>query len=140
MAQIQHADPTGMGPPLGLYSQLVHVRNAGLVFVSGQVSIDADGTFVGLGDVARQTSQILHNIGVALEYLSQPWDSLVKLTTYLTSPDDYSAFSEARKLFFHELYPAGRFPTHTLLVVEALSAPHHLVEIDAVIAMSEERS
>jgi enamine deaminase RidA (YjgF/YER057c/UK114 family) len=113
------------------------VRSAGLAFVSGQVSIGPDGVFVGEGDVELQTGQILHNIGMALEHLGQPWESLVKLTTYLTSKDDYPKFAKARRAFFDTHYPGGRYPTHTLLVVDALSAPQHLVELEAVIAVAE---
>ena len=134
MRQIEHHNPAAMGPPQGLYSQIIHVRSAGLAFVSGQVSIQADGTFVGEGDPERQTLQILHNLEAALQYFGQPWASLVKLTTYLTSSDHYSAFARARKSFFDAYFPDGRYPTHTLLVVDALSAPQHLVELEAVIA------
>jgi enamine deaminase RidA (YjgF/YER057c/UK114 family) len=92
---------------------------------------------VGEGDVEGQTTQILHNVGQALEFLGQDWGSLVKLTTYLTSVDHYPAFAKARAAWFDAHYPDGRYPTHTLLVVEALSAPHHLVELEAVIAVAE---
>ncbi|TRW47570.1 RidA family protein [Georgenia yuyongxinii] len=137
MTQIEHIDPATMGPAQGLYTQLIHVRSGGLVFVSGQVAIGPDGSFVGEGDVERQTRQILENIGAALAHVGQGWEALVKLTTYLTSASDYPAFAAARKDFFDTHYPEGRYPTHTLLVVDALSAPHHLVELEAVIAVPE---
>lgn len=137
MTQLEHLNPTAMGPSQGLYTQLIHVRSGGLVFVSGQVAIAPDGTFVGEGDAAEQTRQILANIDAALAHLGQGWGSVIKLTTYLTSSDDYPAFARARQEHFDLHFPDGGYPTHTLLVVQALSAPHHLVELEAIIAVPE---
>lgn len=135
MTQVHKVNPPAMGPSQGLYSQVVTAPAAGLAFVSGQVSIDRDGNFVGEGDPGAQTTQILRNIGAALQHFGRSWESLVKLTTYLTSADYYPAFATARSAFFAEHYPDGDFPGHTLLVVDALSAPHHLVELEAILAV-----
>lgn len=135
MTQVTKVNPPAMGPSQGLYSQIVTMPEIGLAFVSGQVSIDRDGTFVGEGDPKAQTTQILRNIGAALEHYGRDWGSLVKLTTYLTSAEHYPAFAAARGEFFAEHFPDGDFPGHTLLVVDALSAPQHLVELEAVIAV-----
>jgi 2-iminobutanoate/2-iminopropanoate deaminase len=139
MAGTQFLNPPEMGPSQGLYSQIVHHPESSLAFVSGQVSIDSSGTFVGEGDVARQTEQIFKNIGAALASLGEEWTSVLKLTTYLTSSDDFPAFAATRKRLFESYYPDGRYPSHTLLVVSALSAPHHLVELEAVVAHSTSR-
>ena len=136
MAGTQFLNPPEMGPSQGLYSQIVHHQESSLAFVSGQVAIDNRGTFVGEGDVAKQTEQIFKNIGAALASLDEDWASVLKLTTYLTSPDDFPAFAATRKQLFESYYPDGRYPGHTLLVVSALSAPLHLVELEAVVAHS----
>jgi enamine deaminase RidA (YjgF/YER057c/UK114 family) len=136
MAGTQFLNPPEMGPSQGLYSQIVHHQPSSLAFVSGQVAIDEGGTFVGEGDVAAQTEQIFKNIGAALASLGEEWASVLKLTTYLTSADHFPAFAATRKRLFQSYYPDGRFPGHTLLVVSALSAPLHLVEVEAIVAHS----
>jgi 2-iminobutanoate/2-iminopropanoate deaminase len=136
MAGTQFLNPPEMGPSQGLYSQIVHHHESSLAFVSGQVAIDSEGMFVGEGDVAQQTEQIFKNIGAALASLGEEWASVLKLTTYLTSFDDFPAFATTRKRLFESYYPDGRFPGHTLLVVSALSAPLHLVEVEAIVAHS----
>lgn len=129
-------NPAQMGPSQGLYSQIVRHKQSGQAFISGQVAIDADGTFVGEGDAGKQTEQIFRNIGAALESLGEDWSSVIKITTYLTSAGDFPAFAATRKRLFESFYPEGRYPAHTLLVVSALSAPHHLVELEAVVSNS----
>ncbi|TAM66946.1 MAG: RidA family protein [Microbacteriaceae bacterium] len=136
MAGIRHVNPPEMGPPLGLYSQIVIHEASCQAFVAGQVAIDSSGEFIGQGDVGLQTEQILKNIGAALASLGEDWSSVISLTTYLTSAEDFPEFARTRKRLFASYFPDAAFPAHTLLVVSALSAPHHLVELDAVVSYS----
>lgn len=126
-------NPDAMGPSQGLYSQIVVTGS--LAFVAGQVSIDKDGSFLGRGDAYIQTKQILLNLDAAIMSLGETWGSVVRLTTYLTSETYIPDFGKARKELFDRVYSAGDYPAHTLMVVKALSAPDHLVELDAVIAL-----
>lgn len=121
-----------MAQPLGLYSQASRDTHSGLIFVAGQVALAPDGSFVGEGDLARQARQTFSNIGAALHGAGADWKDLLRLTTYLTRSEDYGAFREIRNEIFNELFPDGRYPPHTLLVVAALSAPEHLIEVDAI--------
>ena len=47
--------------PLGAYSQAVRVKGGELLFVAGEVSLDAAGNLIGAGDVAVQTRQVFHD-------------------------------------------------------------------------------
>ena len=47
-------NPTGVCLPQGLYSHAARVKASELVFVAGQVGVDADGRPVGVGDVGAQ--------------------------------------------------------------------------------------
>jgi hypothetical protein len=38
------------------------------IYISGQVSIDEGGTLVGAGDLAAQTTQAMHNVGLAFAH------------------------------------------------------------------------
>jgi enamine deaminase RidA (YjgF/YER057c/UK114 family) len=53
-------NPATLAPPvMGLYSQIAIAPNAHLAFIAGQVAIDRQGEFVGLGDHALQARQCL---------------------------------------------------------------------------------
>src|SRR5207244_4348962 len=60
------------------------LRVGQLVFVSGSVSVDADGNLVGAGDLAAQTRQTLANIGRLLEAAGCGWEHVAQLTYYLS--------------------------------------------------------
>jgi enamine deaminase RidA (YjgF/YER057c/UK114 family) len=57
----------------------------------------------------------------------------VQLTTYLTSADSIPAFMNARAALFPKLYPDGKCPPNTLLIIDRLVKPEFLIEV-AVIA------
>ena len=46
---------------LGLYSQAVKSNKDELIFISGQVGVDINGTLVGKNDVFKQTVQTFRN-------------------------------------------------------------------------------
>lgn len=139
MAGTEYLNPAEMGPSQGLYSQIVLHAASGQAFLSGQVAIDSTGDFVGEGDFEAQTEQIFANIGTALASLGEDWSSVIKLTTFLTSADGLPGFAAARRRLFDSVYPDGLYPAHTLMIVSALSAPHHLVELEAVVSHSGSR-
>jgi enamine deaminase RidA (YjgF/YER057c/UK114 family) len=122
-----------------MYSQLAEVPAAGLIFLSGQVANDRDAGFVGVGDAEAQTRQVFRNIGDLLHAAGAGWGSVVRFTTYLTSAEDFPAFVRARTELFADVYPDGRYPGHTLLIVAGLSNPDHLVEVDTVAVRAQGR-
>jgi enamine deaminase RidA (YjgF/YER057c/UK114 family) len=129
---IDHIQPSGLAPALGQYAQVTHDPISGIVFVAGQVAIDPDGQMVGVGDVAAQTERTFENIRVALEGAGSSLGDTLKLMTYLVDPAHLPAFRETRTRLFAEYFPDGRYPAHTLVIVAGLSAPEHLIEIEAV--------
>lgn len=74
------------------------------------------------------------NIQAALDALGEGWASVLSLTTCLTSRDSMPAFREVRQRLFASYFPDGEYPAHTLLLVDGLGSPDHMVEIEAVIA------
>jgi 2-iminobutanoate/2-iminopropanoate deaminase len=78
--------------PRGPYSQAV--RAGGLVFVAGQLPLDADGGLVGEGDIAAQTGAVLANMAAILAAAGSSLDRVVKTTVFLTSLDDFAGMNE----------------------------------------------
>ena len=97
------------------------------VYVSGMVSMDADGNVVGEGDVQRQTQQVLENVRAVLEAAGGTLRDIVKVTVFIRDMDDFDAIHEVRRRYFEEPYPAS-----SMVEVSALIHPSLLVEIEAV--------
>ena len=59
--------PDGVAPPGGKYTHAIRDRGGELLFISGQVAIDAAGDFVGKDDVVTQPRQVFENLGNVLK-------------------------------------------------------------------------
>src|SRR5579862_2334076 len=60
-------NPPGVAKPIrGYYSNSVRVAAGPLLFIAGQVALDAEGRVVGKGDVRAQTVQVLENMRAIL--------------------------------------------------------------------------
>lgn len=88
--------------PAGPYSQ--GIVSGPFVFVAGQGPTDpATGAVAdGVGD---QTRQVLRNLSAILEEAGSSLDDVVKVTAHLSTLDDFPAFNDAYREFFHEPYP-----------------------------------
>ena len=121
--------------PLGAYSQAIRVRAGELLYVAGQVGIDANGNLAGDGSIAAQTRQTYENLGHILNAAGASFSDVVEFTTYLVGRDTVQPFMEARAALFPALFPNGDYPPNTLLVIEGLVREEFLVEIKAVAAL-----
>ena len=127
--------PEGVAPPGGKYTHAIRVRGGELLFISGQVAIDPAGGVVGENDAAAQTRQVFANIGNVLKTAGGSFDDVVELMCYIVGRDSVPGYMEARAAIFEEIYPAGNYPTATLLVIEGLADERFLVEVSAVAAL-----
>ncbi len=113
--------PKAIGP----YSQAIATND--LVFVSGQLGIDASsGEFKGT-DIHSQTTQSMENIKAILKEAGLEMDSVVKTTILLKSLDDFSVVNEIYGSYFKEPYPAratfqvAKLPKDALVEIEAIA-------------------
>ena len=121
--------------PLGAYSLGMRVRAGELVYVAGQVGVDAAGNLAGEGDVASQTRQVFENIGQILNAAGATFSDVVEFTTYLVGRDSIEPFIAARSEIFPTIFPDQDYPPNTLLVIDSLVREEFLVEIKAVAAL-----
>ena len=124
--------PKGDGKPIGMYSAGFDVDAGRLVFVAGQVAMDATGRVVGEGDVAAQAAQVYRNLEAILGEAGCGWRDVVKFTTFLTRHEDFGPFGEWRKQEYARLFPDGVYPPNTGVVVQALARPGLLLEVEAI--------
>lgn len=113
-----------------------------IVHLSGQVSIDADGTVLGKGDIALQTKTTFENVRSVLENAGSGLEQLVKLNTYLVYrgneedfPTFWSEMNAARLEFIPDPAPAA-----TAMLVAGLAHPDFLIEIDGIATIRETRT
>ncbi|GAA7443403.1 RidA family protein [Helicobacter pylori] len=123
MKEVIHSTlaPKAIGP----YSQAIATND--LVFVSGQLGIDAStGEFKG-ADIHSQTTQSMENIKAVLKEAGLGMNSVVKTTILLKSLDDFSVVNEIYGSYFKEPYPAratfqvAKLPRDALVEIEAIA-------------------
>jgi enamine deaminase RidA (YjgF/YER057c/UK114 family) len=124
--------PTGPGKPLGMYSAGFAVDPARLVFVAGQVAMDAEGRVVGEGDLKAQATQVYKNLAAVLAEAGCTLRDVVKFTTYLVRNQDWAPFAEWRRAEYPTLFPDGVYPANTGVVVVELARPELLLEVEAI--------
>jgi len=124
--------PPGEGKPIGMYSAGVEVGEGSLVFVAGQVAMDAEGRIVGEGDIKAQATQVYRNLAAVLAESGLTLRDVVKLTTFLTRNEDWAPFGEWRRAEYPRLFPDGVYPPNTGVVVHALARPPLLLEVEAI--------
>lgn len=124
--------PEGLSEPIGQYSHVSRVTAGDLLFVAGQVAVDADGNVVGRADFEAQMRQVFRNLERALAAGGSGLGNVAKFTTYLARAQDVEEFYRVRRVLFGSLYPRGNYPPNTLLVIDRLVSEDFLLEIEAV--------
>jgi enamine deaminase RidA (YjgF/YER057c/UK114 family) len=98
-----------------------------LIFVAGQVAMNADGSVVGEDDAYAQAVDVFERIQAYVEAAGGKLADVIKVTIYVTDMVDRAKVHEARRKFF-----TGDFPCSTLVEVSALVDPRLKVEIEAI--------
>lgn len=120
------------------YTHAVTAEGAGkLVYVSGQVSLDASGNVVGKGDMRAQSEQVFKNVGHALAAAGAGWDDVIKMNGYMVGmhAERVNAYREVRQRFLK----AGALPASTLVGIERLVDSELLLEVEVVAALTPKK-
>ncbi|MDZ7639704.1 MAG: RidA family protein [Bryobacterales bacterium] len=116
--------PEAIGP----YSQATVFQ--GLVFVSGQIPLDAATGLLTAGTIQEQTALVLKNLKAVLEAAGSSLDLVLKTTVYLKNMGDFPAMNEIYAEYFGSGLPARA-------TVEVSRLPRDVaVEIDAIAAIA----
>src|SRR3712207_7649682 len=88
MVRSQISNPSLPAPMRGgAYSSGVEAPSGRTVYVSGQVSLDAEGNVVGEGDVRLQTETVLEHVKTVVEEAGGGMEDIVKVTVFITDID-----------------------------------------------------
>ena len=121
-------NPAGL-PVLPGFSQVVTATEGKIVFISGQVALNANNEVVGKGDLRAQVVQTFENLKGALAAVGATFDDVLKTNTYIVNytPDMIGMFREVRSQYL----PQEKPPASTLIGVQALVLEDLLVEVEA---------
>lgn len=103
-------------------------RAGNMVFVSGHVSVDAEGNLVGKNDAYAQSVQVLNNVDAALRVAGATRADITKITAFLINSEDYAGYAKARLEFFE----GDPGPASSTVFVKGLVSPDYLIEIEAI--------
>ena len=117
--------PAAIGP----YSQAVVA--GGMLYVSGQIPLDAKTGEVVSGGISAQTKQVLENLKAVVEAAESGMDKVVKVTIYITDMQQFSVVNEIYGNYFSAPFPARA-------CVEVSQLPKGVeVEMDAIAQLKE---
>lgn len=89
---------------IGTYSQAIKAGN--VVYLSGQIPLDAKTGELTEGDIRMQIEQVFRNLKAVAEAAGASLQNAVKLTVYLTDLNDFAAVNEIMATYFESPYPA----------------------------------
>jgi aminoacrylate peracid reductase len=115
--------PKGSPPPLAPYSP--GVRAGDTIYVSGVLSLDKDGTTVGVGDAGAQTRQVLEIIKSVIEAGGGTMWDVVFNQIFLADMTHYQAMNAVYREYFPQEPPAR------YCIKAELVRPEFLVEISS---------
>ena len=127
---IERIQPPALHVPTA-YAHVVKATGGTLVFIAGQVPVNAAGEVVGKGDFAAQVEQVFANLTSALTAAGADWSNVVKVVQYIpgyNADRHRPALGAVRQKY---MVP-DHLPVSTLLGIQALANPDFLIEIDAI--------
>ncbi|MER7742526.1 RidA family protein [Streptomyces sp. NPDC096538] len=127
----------GFGMPWeALYGYSQAVQAGDTVYISGQLSHDKQGNFVGVGDYALQVKTTLANLDLVLKHFGAKRSQIVETTVLVRNLREN--FDATARL--HSEYFGTHRPSSTVMGVSDLALPDQLVEIGAIVRLDVEAS
>ena len=128
MAEIRIQNVEALGKPLGQYSHMTRVKGAAeTLYIAGML---APGD-----DFDAQCGGAFRQIETALKSAGAGWGNVVQFTTYLVHSQDIPRFMAWRLREFPRMFPDGKYPPNTLLIIDRLVQEQYLVEVQTIAAL-----
>jgi enamine deaminase RidA (YjgF/YER057c/UK114 family) len=109
-------------------AQVVAVENARrIVYLSGQVSRDAQGNVVGARDMRAQMTQVGECVAAGLRAAGATFENVVKTQTFVTDMAEYLKHADLRARYFCNPVAAS-----TTIEVKGLVNPDLMIEVDVI--------
>ena len=123
-------NPSTLPKPSG-YANGILAEGGRLLFLAGQIGMDASGRIAARGDIVAQFTQALANLQAVVAEAGGTMTDIVKLTIFVSDKAAYKAnlkpIGDAYRSFFGRYYPAM-----TLVEVKSLFDDEALVELEGL--------
>ncbi|EPR71510.1 RidA family protein [Cyclobacterium qasimii] len=90
--------------PIGPYSQAVKAN--GMLFVSGQIALDADSGELLNSNITEETHAVMKNLEAILRASGLTFSNVVKCSIFVKNMGDFATINEAYGQYFKENPPA----------------------------------
>lgn len=128
MAEIRMRNVDALGKPLGQYSHMTSVKGAAeTLYIAGMVAAG--------DDFDSQCTGAFSQIETALKSAGAGWANVVQFTTYLVHSQDIPKFMAWRVREFPKMFPDGKYPPNTLLIIDRLVQEPFLIEVQTIAAL-----
>ncbi len=111
------------------YGYVQAVKVGDTIYVSGQVSHDEKGEFVGIGDMEAQMRQAYANVQKLLAQYGATMDNIVDETVFTT---DMEAAFKAATTVRQEVFSGAPVVASTIAQITRLAFPELMIEIKCV--------
>ncbi len=126
---VTHVNPDTMHQNSAFSQAVVVEGSARTIYVGGQNAVDAQGTIVGIGDIAAQTEQIFANLESVLAAAGATLHDIIKVTIFIVQGND---LGPGFAVYQQKWGTVARPPAVSAAFVAGLAHPDFLVEIEAV--------
>jgi enamine deaminase RidA (YjgF/YER057c/UK114 family) len=127
MAEINIYNPETLGAPLGQYSHVARVKAKETLYIAGMLAPGAD--------FDTQCSGVFRSVEAALKSAGAGWGNVAQFTTYLVHSQDIPKFMAWRLREFPHMFPDGKYPPNTLLIIDRLVQEQLLIEVQTIAAL-----
>lgn len=124
-------NPPDVHTPSG-YSHVAEVTGGKLLYIAGQVALDAAGNLAGQDDFAAQVRTVFANLKAALALAGATFHDVIKLNYYCADSVDLSAHLPVLRQIRDSYVNVSAPPASTFVVVRRLVRPEWLIEVEAV--------
>ncbi len=111
--------------PIGPYQQAI--LSGDTLYISGQISIDAQTDQLIKGDIQAETHQVMKNLKAILSAAEMNFNNVIKSSIFVTDMNDFGAVNE----IYGKYFEGGNFPARETVQVAALPKGVH-VEISMI--------
>jgi enamine deaminase RidA (YjgF/YER057c/UK114 family) len=128
-------NPEALGAPRGYNNGLLAPAHGRILFVAGQVAMDADGRVIA-GDVAVQWERALENVLAVVRAAGGGATHIGRMTIFVTDRGEYMAARSALGKVWRRVM-GSHYPAMTLVEVKGLVEDGAVVEIEATAVIPE---
>ena len=128
MPEIKIQNVEALGKPLGQYSHVTRVVGSSeTLYIAGMLAQGAD--------FDAQCAGVFRQIETALKSAGAGWGNVAQFSTYLVHSQDIPKFMAWRLREFPNMFPDGKYPPNTLLIIDRLVQEQFLVEVQTIAAL-----